>query len=323
MFTLSFLSKNFFCTKTRLQHIPVFWKRYEDITLYNREQNYTELYDISYREIKERDPARPLWHVIYASGMSRIGKTAFGLNAPSKLLEIARKKKNDKYVSKILEDPIYLLIDSNGGGDGYTKEDMHMNEPSALGWRLLARACGMAGGVRDLREIIKSKKREQNIQKHISNYNLMQCKELIALLSNIETLNDDIYAKHVILALAKDYRSIKGLKEDENVTIFIHHDEHQLIYEKRKTKKKLDDDEAVESHKEYLYDLCTLRGDGNNTWCRANNITLFPIFTGTSGDVLIGLMKVTQFTKKTHFSGHIDSSRFIHIVGKPIRFVRN
>jgi len=63
----------------------------------------------------------------------------------------------------------------------------------------------------------------------------------------------------------------------------------------------LDDDEAVESHKEYLYDLCTLRGDGNNTWCRANNITLFPIFTGTSGDVLIGLMKVTQFTKKHIF----------------------
>jgi hypothetical protein len=168
-----FFPRRFF-TKT----FPNCWQNWNNTQLFNRYENYNQLYDIFKKEINEKSTSLNQWSVIYVSGLSKIGKTTFGLNTPSKLLEIS-KERNEKDIENLLNHHIYLLLDGFGG-DAYNElYDTTLKEKYCLGWRLLSRACGFQQGVRELREIFLGKNDEiKDLHMYATYKGLDACKNL-------------------------------------------------------------------------------------------------------------------------------------------------
>ncbi|KAJ1435227.1 hypothetical protein B484DRAFT_428923 [Ochromonadaceae sp. CCMP2298] len=210
----------------------------------------------------------------------------------------------------VLGNAAYLFIDMNGGGDAYSqKYDYELEPKHRMGWRLLAAVCrGSLGikGVEELRNKIAVGKgpdvavalRGKNFNAIADLLDSMHCK-----------LDYPLQAEEFLLALSRDLRgttcdshtgaAVGGLNSNERVAIYVHVDEHQFMYGKG-LGKGVTKEEKLTDHKNFLYDLCTLRGDGSTTLCNDNNIFLLPIFTGTASVVLAGLAAPTRFSKKRH-----------------------
>jgi hypothetical protein len=263
-----------------------------EVKLLGREENVRDLKAVVKKEFAETGAARSLWCVAYAAGRGGSGKTEIGKQLP-------RIVASDLTLDQaLLSNSAYLLIECNGGGDGFDVEDFLLKPESRLGWRLLAAVCRDSlklRGVKGLRAVVKEQGAE-SVAHQLVGKGFPNVASLLRRRDADVKLEDPMRPEVVLGALARDLRRDPDSNENERVAIIVHVDEHQLMWgeglpDNASEKAKLD------AHKAFLYDLCTLRGDGSTTWCRTNNIFMFPIFTGTASAVLAPLLGVTHFSK--------------------------
>jgi hypothetical protein len=246
------------------------------------------------KELSETRTVRSAWHVTYAAGRAGSGKTELGKQLPRIL---ASDETLDS--TGLFSNSAYLLIDCNGGGDGYETQDDDLDMACRLGWRLLAAVCrGALGfqGVQDLRAFIRARGSEA-VARRLERKSLHYVAKLVRETLNggpAEALKYAMSAKAVLRALAIDLR--QDPTSNERVAIFIHVDEHQMMWGLG-LKRGASEEDKCNAHKAFLYDLCTLRGNGGKTWCRNQNMFMFPIFTGTASAVLAPLFAATRFSK--------------------------
>lgn len=279
---------------------------YQKKLFLGRSDDTEKLYNVVEAEFTEIEAARCKWSVVYAAGRSGAGKTEIGKQAPR---EICRRCQEGSEMKKVLGNAAYLFIDMNGGGDKYSKKYDYELEPAhRMGWRLLAAVCrGSLGtvGVEELREEISGGKGPDIVEALRGK----KFNEIAVLLESKvcdprfpDKLARPLTAEEVLLALSRDLRDSTGaavgeLNSNERVAIYVHVDEHQLMYGEG-LGEGASEKEKLTAHKDFLYDLCTLRGDGTNTWCNDNSIFLVPLFTGTASAVLKALTHETRFSKK-------------------------
>ena len=108
-------------------------------TLYDRDDVKAKVKAIVKNEMVCINPARSLWRVVHASGRSGSGKTEIGKQLPRLLSESSAEM--DLSSRQILAKSAYLLIECNGGGDGFDEKDMVLHPSHRMGWRLLAAVC--------------------------------------------------------------------------------------------------------------------------------------------------------------------------------------
>ncbi len=246
-------------------------------------------------ELSQTRAARNLWHVAYAAGRAGSGKTEIGKQLPRIL---ARSLHKDSPERALLSNSAYLLIDCNAGGDAFELEDKDLKPKFRLGWRLLAAVCRDTidlKGLTSLRVALEVKG-PKSVAQQLHSRSFPNVAKLVEVTQTESAkkvnLRHPMTAEAVLMALARDLR--RDPDSDERVAIIVHVDEHQLLSGEGIFVRS---DKELRSHKEFLYDLCTLRGNGNATWCRDNNIFMFPIFTGTASAVLASLVGPANFTE--------------------------
>jgi hypothetical protein len=267
-----------------------------EVQLLGRNDAQQKVERVVEEELSQAGAARNLWHVAYAAGRSGSGKTEIGKQLPRIL---AQKFEKDSLERALLCNAAYLLIDCNAGGDAFEEDDFPLEPGVRLGWRLLAAVCRDSLdliGVRELRHAI-SHRGSEHVARELKGKGFPNVAELLRGTrrgGQTENLGYRIFAKDVLGALAIDLR--RDPKSDERIAIIVHVDEHQLMWGWG-LPTNADETQKLQQHKEFLYDLCTLRGDGDETWCLKNNIFLFPIFSGTASTILASLFGPTNFVE--------------------------
>jgi hypothetical protein len=276
-------------------HPKLPWK--PEVQLVGRDDALQMVQGAVEEELSQTCAARNLWHVAYAAGRAGSGKTEIGKQLPRILARNLRKGPQER---ALLSNSAYLLIECNGGGDGFGEQDKALEPRFRLGWRLLAAVCRDTidlEGVTSLRVALEEKG-PTSVAQQLEGRGFPNVAKLVNV-TLMETtkkanLGHPMTAEAVLRALARDLR--RKPDSDERVAIIVHVDEHQLMWGKG-LPTNADEETKLEWHKQFLYDLCTLRGNGNTTWCRKHNIFMFPIFTGTASAVLASLLGPTHFTK--------------------------
>ena len=289
--------------------------------LYDRSRSYDVLLEHMLKQYKLSDDEareRTQYMVVYASGLAGIGKTLFGEQALSRLIKLSDCEPS---FNRLLSKSNYILVEMNGKGDCFSRLDLATKLPGhRMNLRVLARASKMTYQMLDELVVEPTNLELQNgILQDMRNK-----KELIEVSNVLEK-----YFKtgvipsleKIFAAMAKDFRSANG-DPNETMGIFIHVDEHQLLFEKIKDVFKYDDSLALDAHKEFLYPLLQISISG---WCRRNNVYIFPFFTGTNHYTLSDLVKETKHRKvhipldgltlnssRAIISNKIPNNTFIH-----------
>jgi hypothetical protein len=276
-------------------HPKLPWK--PEVQLVGRDDALQKVQRAVEGELSQTCADRNLWHVAYAAGRAGSGKTEIGKQLPRILARNLRKHSE----RALLSNSAYLLIDCNGGGDRYEAEDKPLKPQFRLGWRLLAAVCRDTINLKGLTKLrwALEEKGPTSVAQQLDSRGFPNVAELVKATLTEATkkanLEHPIAAEAVLRALARDLR--RNPNSNERVAIIVHVDEHQLMWGEGLPDGVSDEDHKLKQHKEFLYDLCTLRGDGDATWCRENNIFMFPIFTGTASAILASLLGPTNFTK--------------------------
>jgi hypothetical protein len=235
--------------------------------------------------------------VIYASGHSGVGKTAFG----EQLVYAMKNNARNESFKSLLNKTAYLKIEMNLEGDGFsnTEDGDNLKSPeSMLQARLFARACGMQRGVQELRLLIKKDKQD------ITKFKQEMEKNHLTSMSKIfkKYCEDRILPSldATLLAMADDFRKNRKLSNEEEVGIFIHIDEHQIFYNDVKKYYNLNE-VALNHQKNVFYPLIQLKTNVVD-FALKNKIFILPVFTGTSHAVLSDLVNDSPNYGKVHLA---------------------
>jgi hypothetical protein len=278
--------------RTPSGHPKLPWEPF--VELLGRDDALEEVRETVEQELSETDAARCGWHVAYVAGRAGSGKTELGKQLPRILASDTALDSTG-----LLSNSAYLLIDCNAAGDQFGTRDDDLAPAYRLGWRLLAAVCRGAlrfQGLTQLRDAILTRGSEVVAQK-LDQKGFQNVANLLRKTrrgGQAEDLKYPMSAEAVLGALAIDLRQDPA--SNDRVAIFIHVDDHQMMWG-RGLRRDANEEDKFNAHKEFLYDLCTLRGNGRSTWCRDQNVFMFPIFMGTASDVLAPLFAAIRFSK--------------------------
>ena len=250
----------------------------------------SDVYDISQANCDDRSS----YPVTFSSGMSGIGKTAFGEGAIFMILSSLTVEEKLSNFGRALNMMNYLKIDLNVGGDGFVEiYDKSLSLYQRLRVRLLARACRFDNGFADLSDLTvdRFEKQMKNQTGHIS-----------ILLEKYYRGNEIPSVKEILEAIAMDHRNKTG-DPRMKVGIFLHVDEHQVMFDEimlmNGWEKANPDDlkRGLEEHKKFLNPLMSVLWSG---WCFRNNVFLFPYFSGINHYCLDGLTARPLYPKREY-----------------------
>ena len=266
---------------------------FNDGDLYDRQTPTDELctsiqliFDINSSDAARR---REKYPIFFSSGISGIGKSTFGQMVIKKMLEDASLPPPFR---SILYKVNTLMVECNGGGDKFTNADIPLSPQERFLVRVLSRACRVPQGVEGLRALLVSANKSSldlfveemkyagliDVSRQLRRYESGMCPSM----------------KDILGAIAADIRRASG-NEREPVGIWLHVDEHQLIYDDVKRTFGLNDKDMLENHRDFLYPALDVLASG---WCYDNEVFFIPFFTGTNHFCLKELIKQTRHSRK-------------------------
>ena len=157
--------------------------------------------------------------------------------------------------------------------------------------QVLSYACQLSQGVAGLRRLLQGGNKNQldldiSQMKHAGLSNVVD--QLQVYVSGTCPTMEGILG-----AMAADIRRASG-NGQERVCIWLHVDEHQLVYDAVQSAFKWDDEDTMLSHKDFLSPAMDVLSSG---WCYDNKVFFIPFFTSTDHHCMKELLQPTRYER--------------------------